>query len=292
MSSDISPPPTAPDPLRSRLHAMWDGVAPGWEANAAFVDDRGAPVSIRMLEATAPGPGERVLELACGAGGPGFAAAALVAPGGDVVVSDVSPAMTAIAARRIQALGLTAVSARVLDLEQIDAPDAAFDVVLCREGLMLVADPLRAAREIRRVLKPSGRLALTVWGPRAANPWLGIVFDAVGAQLGTPMPPPGLPHPFSLDDRDRLAEVLSTAGLVDLTITELATPYRAATADEWWSRTAVLAGPLARRLAALEPEQAADLRDRATKAASPYLTPEGLTFPGVSLLACARRREA
>jgi SAM-dependent methyltransferase len=151
---------------------------------------------------------------------------------------------------------------------------------------------VRGAREIRRVLKPGGRLALTVWGPRAANPWLGLVFDAVSVQLGAPMPPPGVPHPFSLDDRDRLAGVLSAAGLVEVAITELPTPYRAATVHEWWSRTAALAGPLARRLAALEPKQADELRDRAIEAASPYLGSEGLEFPGVSLLATARREDA
>ena len=285
-------PASAPDSLGARLREMWDGVAPGWEANTDFVDARGAEVTARMLELAAPTRGERVLELACGPGGPGFAAAELVGPDGDIVVSDVSPAMTAIARRRAQALGLHAVDARVLDLEQIDEPDEAFDVVLCREGLMLVPDPVRAAREIRRVLRPGGRLVLSVWGPRAANPWLGLVFDAVGAQLGAPMPPPGVPHPFSLDDRDRLAEVLSAAGLVDVATAELPTPYRAATTDEWWSRTAVLAGPLARRLAALAPEQAAELRERAEQAAAPFLTPDGLVFPGVSLLASARREDA
>jgi SAM-dependent methyltransferase len=240
----------------------------------------------------APTAGERVLELACGPGGPGFAAAALVGPNGDVVVSDVSPAMTAIARRRAHVLGLHAVESRVLDLEDIDEPDEAFDVVFCREGLMLVADPVRAAREIRRVLRPGGRLVLSVWGPRRENPWLGLVFDAVGAQLGAPMPPTGVAHPFSLDDRDRLAEVLSAAGLSDVAIAALSTPYRAATTDEWWSRTAVLAGPLARRLAALAPEQSAQLRERAEQAASPYLTQEGLVFPGVSLLPSARREDA
>ena len=75
--------------------------------HAAYIDARGAHVTARMLELTGPRPGERVLELACGPGGLGFAAAELVAPGGEVVVSDVVPEMTAIAAARAAALGLT-----------------------------------------------------------------------------------------------------------------------------------------------------------------------------------------
>src|ERR671936_1371604 len=58
---------------------------------------------------------------------------------------------------------------------------------------MFALDPARAVAEIRRILRPGGRLALAVWGPRARNPWLGVVFDAVSAQLGAPVPPPGIP---------------------------------------------------------------------------------------------------
>ena len=146
------------DGLRNHLHGMWSAVAPGWAAHADFIDDRGVDVTDAMLFITAPQPGERVLELACGPGGPGFAAAPLVAPGGAVVVSDVSAEMTSIAAARARERRLGSVSCRVLDLEEIDEPDASFDVVLCREGLMLVADPARAAAEVRRVLAPGGRV--------------------------------------------------------------------------------------------------------------------------------------
>jgi ubiquinone/menaquinone biosynthesis C-methylase UbiE len=168
--------------LRAHLHGMWSAVAGSWEEHAAYVDERGAGVCERMLELTAPQPGERVLELACGPGGPGLVAADLVAPGGEVVLSDVVPEMTAIAAARIEALGIGNARTLELDLEQIDQPDASYDVVLCREGLMLVPDPARAASEIRRVLRPDGRVAIAVWGPRERNPWLGLVLEAVSAQ--------------------------------------------------------------------------------------------------------------
>ena len=70
---------------------------------------------------------------------------------------------------------------------------------------MFALDPAGAVREIGRVLRPGGRCAIAVWGPRARNPWLGSVLDAVSEQLGMPVPPPGIPGPFSLDDADALA---------------------------------------------------------------------------------------
>src|SRR6185295_2765066 len=90
------------------------------------------------------------------------------------------------------------VSTRVLDLEQIDMPDASFDIVVCREGLMFALDSVRAASEIARVLRPGGRAAIAVWGPRDRNPWLGVLADAVQQHTGVPVPPPGTPGPFSL----------------------------------------------------------------------------------------------
>ncbi len=277
------------DELRARLHGMWAAVAGAWEEHADYVDARGASVTEKMLGLTLPQPGERVLELACGPGSVGLAAAARVAPEGEVVMSDVVAEMTAIAAARAEALGLRNVSTRVLDLERIEEPDGSYDVVLCREGLMLVPDPARAASEIRRVLRPGGRVALAVWGPRARNPWLGIVFDTVSAQMGAPTPPPGIPHPFSLDDPDKLAGLLSDAGLSEVIVGELPTPYHAASFEEWWERSCSLAGPLAQKLASLPEAAAQALRARAGEAIMAYDGPDGLEFPGVSLVAAARR---
>ena len=210
--------------VRARLHGMWASVAPSWERYAEYTDARGAAVTARMLGLAAPGSGERVLELACGAGGVGLAAAGRVGPDGEVVLSDVAPEMTAIAAARAE--GLHNVRTRVLDLERIDEPDASYDVVLCREGLMFALDPSAAAREIARVLRPGGRVALAVWGPREHNPWLHLVFETVGALLGEPVPPPGIPGPFALDDPNRLGDLLATAGLIGIVVEELPTPLR------------------------------------------------------------------
>jgi enediyne biosynthesis protein CalE5 len=277
------------DQFREQLHGMWAGVAESWGEHAEYVDARSASITRKMLELSAPRPGERVLELACGAGGLGFAAAPLVAPGGEVVLSDVVPEMTSIAAARAETRGLSNVRTCVLDLEQIEQPDHSYDVVLCREGLMFAAEPARAAREIVRVLRPGGRVALAVWGPRARNPWLGILLDAVSAQLGAPIPPPGIPGPFSLDDAREVGALLSDAGLDDVVVSEIAAPMHAGSFDEWWTRTSSLAGPLAKMLALLPADDKQALRARLLEAVRAYETPPGLEFPGVSLLATGHR---
>jgi SAM-dependent methyltransferase len=277
------------DAFRGQLHDMWAGVASAWGEHATDVDARGASTTKRMLELSAPKPGDRVLELACGPGGVGLAAAPLVGPDGEVVLSDVAAEMTSIAAARADALGLRNVHTRELDLEEIDEPDGSYDVVLCREGLMFALDPARATREIRRVLRPGGRVALAVWGPRDRNPWLGVVLDTVSAHFGTPIPPPGIPGPFSLDDASTLAGLLRDAELGDVVVDELPVPTYAATIEEWWTRTSALAGPLATMLAALPEDAALALHARLQEAVTPYRTANGLEFPGVTLLACARR---
>lgn len=274
--------------LRVRIHGMWAAVAPGWAEHAAYADARGAEIGEKMLDLTTLAPGECVLELACGPGGLGLAAAARVAPDGEVILSDVVAEMTAIASARAGTLGLTNVSTRELDLEDIEEPDDSYDVVLCREGLMFATDPGRAVSEIRRVLRPGGRLALAVWGPRERNPWLGIVFDAVSAQLERPIPPPGIPGPFSLANADQLKALLRDSGLADVAVSELPVPLRADSFEEWWTRTSALAGPLAGILAALPDTAVQAITARLQQATSPYQTRAGLELPGLSLIATGR----
>ena len=106
------------------------------------------------------------------------------------------------------------------------------------------------------------------------------------------MPPPGVPGPFSLDDPEILATLLSDAGLSDVEVGRLSTPQRGGSFEEWWATTPALAGPLAKVLGSV-PEAAADvLRARLRVATSAYATPGGLELPGVSLVVGARRGPA
>ena len=105
--------------------------------------------------------------------GSGSRLRAACAPGGEVVVSDIAWEMTAIASERAHALGLDNVRARVLDIEAIDEPDRSYDVVLCRDGVQFATEPERAAREIRRVLRPGWTVRDCHLGPPRAEPMVG-----------------------------------------------------------------------------------------------------------------------
>ncbi len=279
----------ADDPVRESLRAMWTSVTPSWNDHAAAVDARGSAVTQAMLDAAGLGQGHQVLELACGPGGVGLSAAEIVGPGGAVVLTDFAAEMTAVADRRAQDLGLTNVTTRVADLEDIGYPDESFDAVLCRDGLMLVLDPARATRGVRRVLRPGGRAVFAVWGPRDRNPWLGVLFDAVTAHLGMPVPPPGVPGPFSLEAAGALEALMTGGGFDDVTVAEVPAPMHAASFDEWWSLVPSLAGPLEQLLASLPAESASAIRSNAESALAAFATASGYDLPGVSLVGVGRR---
>ena len=268
---------------RTHVHGMWNAVASHWGTHAEYVEAKGAALTKAMLDAVELQPTDRVLELASGAGGLGAAAAALA---GEVVISDVAEAMVAVAAARTGAV--RNITTKVLDLEDIAEPDASFDVVLCREGLMFATEPAVALREIQRVLRSGGRVAAAVWGPAIENPWLGLVMDAASAQLGRPMPPPGMPGPFSLNDAEELLALARTAGLSACQVARVDVPTVAASFDDWWERTSALAGPLANVLPMLADEAQAELVARLRDSTAPYAAADGsLAFPGVSLLLTA-----
>jgi SAM-dependent methyltransferase len=268
---------------------IWDSVAPNWERNADLVDAHMAEATTLLVESVRIGRGDRVLDLASGPGGAGLAAAAVVGDTGGVTLADLSPAMIAAAIRRAD--GLPQVDSLVCDQAAIDAIDESFDAVIVRHGLMFAEDPVAAVAEARRVLRPGGRYGAMTWGSRADNPWLGLILDAVGTQFGTTFPPPGVPGPFSLEDRERLREILVEGGLGEVEVRELGTPMRAASLDEWWERVPQLAGPLAQALAGMEPEVREEIRSRALHSAEEVArrTEDGVELAGSVLIACGTR---
>jgi SAM-dependent methyltransferase len=263
-------------------------VAPAWAAQVDAVDVHAADATTALLDEVAVRPGERVLELAAGPGSLAGVWSDLVGPSGSVVVSDLAPGMVELA--RSRSAAHANVEVRVLDAAAIDAPDASFDVVACRMGLMFTPDPSVALAEVHRVLRPGGRLGALTWGGVEHNPWMtcvGMAAMATGlVQGGPPTGPGGI---FSLGDPDELGRLAEAAGFAAVDVTPIELTFRAESAEAHVAQVASLAGPLAAALQAASADQVAALHRTAATLAAPYLTGDGLAVPGRALLLSGRR---
>ncbi len=268
---------------------MWDSVSQAWETNADFVDGHLADVTEKMLDAAGVTAGSDVIELACGPGGAGLAAAARVGLTGSVLFADDAPGMLAAARRRSSAIENA--STMLCAQDDIPAADETFDAAIIRHGLMFAEDHPAAVAEAARVLKPGARYAAMTWDLRSENPWLGLPLDAVSDEFDAPFPPPGVRGPFALEDSDLLRQVLEQGGLTEIRVERVSAPVAFDSLEAWWDMTLGLAGPLAIALAGMEPEVSGSIRNRALELGRTAATegPDKITMAGSVLIGSGRR---
>lgn len=265
----------------------WSLVADAWDSHTEYVDCHSATATEALVEAIDVRPGNHVLELAAGPGSLGGRWSELVGPTGRVVISDIAPGMVEAARRRTAGLGNVEVA--ILDASSIDSPDASFDVVVCRMGLMFTPDPAVAFSEIRRVLRPGGRFGALTWAGIEHNPWLTCVgMAAMLNGLTTGGPPVGPGAIFSLGDPTQLAALAKGAGFVDVVVQGIPTTFHAESIDAHVERVSSLAGPLAAAFAAAKPEQLAAVRQTAAQLAADHISVQGVTLPGRAILTSGR----
>jgi SAM-dependent methyltransferase len=196
----------------------WNCVAgPRWTDHQEHQDQVLRPVSDRLIEAADPKPGDRVIDVGCGCGATTIDFAARVRPGGEILGLDVSEPMLARARERAPRglpIRFELADATVYDFE----PDAA-DLVASRFGVMFFADPARSFANLRRGLKPAGRLAFACWREAKRNPFFVLPLREAGKHA-PPLPEmdPEAPGPFAFADEARVRRILSQAGYADIVL--------------------------------------------------------------------------
>ncbi len=281
---------SVPDDYRAESRKRWSARAEGWERHRDAWRTGTMPVAAWMIDALDPQPGHNLIELAAGTGDTGLLAAELVAPGGDVIISDFSAEMLAVARRRADELGVANVRFKQIDAEtSIDVPAASLDGALCRWGFMLTADPENALRESRRVLRPGARLALAAWAAEEENPWIAVLDRAV-AERGLSLPPavPDAPGQFSAAPEGVIAAQLEAAGFTEPHVELLAFAMPYASVDDWFETEVDMSGRFSGALAQAGDEDVAAIHAALAAAAERYPGPEGtLAVPALTWVASA-----
>ena len=275
--------------IRQQSRARWTVTAKGWGVRADQLRRATMPVSTWMVDALRPQPGDTLLELAAGPGDTGFLAAELIEPGGTLICSDFVPEMLSVAQERAEALGLRNVRFKQIDAEtSIDVEAASIDGVLCRWGYMLMADPVTALTQTRRVLRPGGRLVLAAWTGPDENLWSAIPMRELVRRGLEERPDPDAPGQFAWADQGVIAERLQEAGFVDFELAAVDFTVTYTSLDDWWASTQDLSMRFADATRGMDTGTRAEIQAAMAEAAGPYTDGDGaLAIPARTWTAVA-----
>ena len=269
---------------RAKSLAIWNEMAAGWDRQSDYLWETGRKVGEWMVEKIDPKLGQTILELAAGPGMTGFVAAKLIGDEGKLISTDFATQMVEVAQKIAATLGVTNAEFRAMDAEKIELPDDSVDSVLCRWGLMLMVGPLAALKEIRRVLKPGGRLAFSVWGSPQDNMWAsvpGMVMVSLGKmEMPDPNAPGGI---FSMAENATIERMLREAGFTKWEIEPIGVAWRFASEDEYWSFLNDVAGAVSLLLREMDEDSLAEIRQALRLQLENFREGDGYSLPGVAI---------
>ncbi len=268
---------------------QWNKDGAAWRRCNPALDRWYGVATRQMLDLAWIGPGQRVLDIAAGAGEPAVSAAQRVGPDGYVLATDISEGIVELAREVARERGFAQVHTRVMDGERLDLPDASFDAVLCRLGLMYMPHPVTALREWRRALKPGGRVAVVVFSTPERNSWGAVPASIIRQKAQLPPPVPGLPGPFSLGASGVLEGIFEQAGFASPEIRAVPAPHAAGSAAEFVQVAREAFGGFNAMMAHLPSEQRDSVWNEVQAAMRSFEFPGGFEVPGECLVAAATK---
>jgi SAM-dependent methyltransferase len=248
---------------------------------ADFVPALFGPFGAVVAEAAGVGPGQRVLDVACGTGALARAVAARVGAAGTVLGLDANPEMLAVARRLHPAIEWLDGRAEALPL-----PAANVDAVVSQFGLMFFDDRVAALREMQRVLKPGGRLAVAVCDAVERSAGYGALATLLHELFGAPVAD-AFRAPFAIGDAALLAALAQQAGLEHAQVLQRTAAVRFASVDALVSAERACIWTLG---GLLDPDQFARLLHAARRVLAPFVQRDGsVAFEMPALLIVAHK---
>lgn len=254
-------------------------AADKWKAKSAAM---GRDATEALVAYARPQPGMNVLDLASGTGEPAISLASRVLPGGHVTALDLSRELLDIAAGRAQERGLSNLSTHAADAHRLPFPDASFDLVTSRFGVMFLDN--RALVEAHRVLKSEARACFLAWGPFEQPFWLSMM-GVVHKYAGGPLLPPEQ-NPFKYGQPGSLSNALRTAGFRNIEEETRTVPWTwPGEAHEVWEQAQGCSTPFLPLIKRVPAEKWDEVNREVLRSVGQYAGKDGINFGATVIMA-------
>jgi len=272
---------------------QWSESAPYWEKHRETIREMFAPITQALIEDAKIKARQVVLDVATGPGEPALSLAKLLGPEGKVIGVDAVPEMVEAARREANRRGSQNANFDVALADDLPFPESTFDAVVSRFGVMLFLSPVDCVREMLRVLKPGGRIAMAVWHFAERNPFHYTVSQVVGRYVDSPTPAPDSPDAFRFADPGKLLTILSNAGAAAISERLLRFTMRATiSVEDFWTLRSEMSEKLRTKLGTLSKEQMAELKREVLEALGAYSANRSMSFPAEVLIVSGDKKSS
>ena len=268
----------------------WSDSAQYWEKHAATLRMIFAPVTRALIEEASIVAGQTVLDVAAGAGEPSLTIAEVVGTSGSVTCTDAITDMVRAAERDARKREITNISFHQCLADALPFADGSFDAVVSRLGVMFFPNPLAALREMLRVTRASGSLALVVWDTSESNPFLNVISTVVARYVEIPPADADAPGAFRFAECGKLARSLSEAGATN--VRERPLKFRIEgpmSFPEFWELRSETSATLREKLLMLSRAERSRMMLEVEKAARGFFPGETMSFPAQMIIVTGKK---
>jgi len=268
----------------------WQETASYWTKHHDTIRTMFAPLTRALMDQAQIVPGQSVLDVAGGAGEPSLTIAQLVGPHGFVMCTDAIPEMVAAAEREALGRDVENVRFRQCTADSLPFADDLFDVTVSRLGVMFFPDPLEGLREMLRVTKPGGRIALAVWADSELNPYSYLVTEVISRHVPSSKPDPDAPDAFRFAAPGKLAAILNKAGAIEveerIVKFDIAAPISMA---EFWAFRSEISEVLRQKLKTLSREETEQIGYEVQEGVREFFPGGHMRFPAQLIIVSGRK---
>jgi ubiquinone/menaquinone biosynthesis C-methylase UbiE len=259
--------------IREQQKEIWNRFSSGWRKWDNLTMNFLRPMGDEIIRLIKPKDVDVVLDVASGTGEPGLTIASTLR-GGIVVIADLSEGMLDIARTNASNRRIKNVEFVACDASELPFPDNSFDSISCRFGFMFFPDMLFAAKEMRRVLKPGGRIAAAVWNVPGKNFWATAVMSVINKNMQLVPPPPGAPGLFRCSESGFIADLFNQAGLRNISEGEVSGKLNSERIEDYWNFMTEVVAPVVAALSTADDVMKAKIKSEVFESVSQKY-PEG-----------------